>query len=92
MTTIGDTNHQTEDGINPVTSGPVTNTAGHTGRPLIGPEDGSEACDWPDRSSDVSKCLIFVEERRVSSVIPNQPRSPDPHQEDATHNAWVIPS
>ena len=80
VTTIGDTNHQTEDGINLVTSGTVTSTAGHTTRPLIGLDHGTEASDWPARTSDVSKCLIFVEERRVSSVIPNQPRSPDSHQ------------
>ena len=80
VTTIGDTNHQTEDGINLVTSGTVTSTVGHTARSLIGPDHGTEASDWPARTSDVIKCLIFVEERRVSSVIPNQPRSPDSHQ------------
>ena len=37
MTNIGDTNHQTEDGINLVTSGSVTITAGTTSRPPIGP-------------------------------------------------------
>ena len=67
MTTIGDTNHQTEDGINLVTSGTVTITAGHTPQPPIGPQHGREACDWP--RSDVSECLVFVEERRVSSVV-----------------------
>ena len=94
MTTIGDTNHQTEDGINLVTSGTVTSTAGHTSRPLIGPDHGTEASDWPVRTSDVSKCLIFVEERRVSSVIPNQPRSPDSHQSSGRchSHCWLIPS
>ena len=47
VTTIGDTNHQTEDGINLVTSGTVTSTAGHTTRPLIGLDHGTEASDWP---------------------------------------------
>ena len=69
MTTIGDTNHQTEDGINLVTSGSVTITAGHTTQSPIGLEHGREACDWPGMRSDVSECLVFVEERRVSSVI-----------------------
>ena len=49
----------------------VTKTAGHMTRPLIGAEDVRVVADWSLMNSDVSECLIFVEERRVSSACRN---------------------